>query len=253
MSEESASNRLVQIVRKIPLFEGLAVEQLRKILGSCSHRVFEAGEEICRCNTPSDEMYILISGELAVVTNEGIRVATIAPVTTVGEMGVFTGQPRSASVEAIKESNVFSIRKLQLDQMLKDDIDMRVKIFRHVVDILAEKLSSDNVRLRDYQIDKNSSEDRIAMLERHLSDEERRMQFSMDLAVEKGEISAGEIEVFLQDKLRDTLDCVLVVDDEPELRRLVREVLAGYVIVEAENGQQALNVVREEKNRSGPY
>ncbi|HIC56986.1 MAG TPA: hypothetical protein EYO94_06260, partial [Acidobacteria bacterium] len=31
--------------------------------------------------------YVLISGELAIVTPDGTRVATVKPVTTVGEMG----------------------------------------------------------------------------------------------------------------------------------------------------------------------
>ena len=247
MSEESTSNKLVQIVRKIPIFKGLAVEQIRKVLAACNHRVCKAGDVLCRSNTPSDEMYILIAGELAVVTAEGIKVATIAPVTTVGEMGVFTGQPRSATVEATRQSNIFSIRKIQLDQMLRDDQKMRVLIYRHMVDVLASKLTGDNVRLRDYQIDKSSSEDRIAMLERQLKLEQKRLQIAVDLGVEKGDVGSGEIDLYLDDKLKGVLQCVLVVDDEPEFRRIVREVLSAYAVTEADNGQQALNVLREEK------
>ena len=247
MSEESTGNKLVQIVQKIQIFKGLTAEQIRRILASCSHKIYQVGELVCRSNTPSNEMYILIAGELAVVTVEGIRVATISPVTTVGEMGVFTGQPRSATVEAIRKSNVFSIRKMQLEQMLRDDQKMRVMIYRHMVDALAEKLTGDNVRLRDYQIDKSSNDDRLAMLERQLQLEQKRMKIAIEFGVEKGDVGEGEIELYLNEKLRGMLQCVLVVDDEPEFRRIVREVLSGYAVTEAENGQQALNVLREEK------
>lgn len=100
MSEESTGNKLIQIVQKIQIFKGLTTGRIRKILASCSHKIYQVGELVCRSNIPSDEMSILIAGELAVVTVEGLRVVTISPVTTVGEMGVFTGQPRSATVEA---------------------------------------------------------------------------------------------------------------------------------------------------------
>jgi len=47
-------------------------------------------------------MYILLSGELAVLNGQGRRVATIKPVTTIGELGLITSQPRSATVEALQ-------------------------------------------------------------------------------------------------------------------------------------------------------
>ena len=103
------SKLLVQVLRKIPIFKGLSPSQVKKILGLCVHKSYELGSQVCRSNSPSDEMYILLSGELIVVTGEGIRVATILPVTTVGEMGVITGQPRSASVEVKKPSNIFAV------------------------------------------------------------------------------------------------------------------------------------------------
>lgn len=247
MPEESSSNRLVEILKKIPIFRGLTVDQIRTVLACCRHEIYEAGDVVCRNNTPSAEMYILIAGELEVVTVEGVKVAIIAPVTTVGEMGVFTGQTRSATVLATRASNVFSIRKQQLDQMLRDDDKMRVVISRHVVDILAGKLTGDNVRLRDYQIDKSSSEDRIAMLERQLELEQKRLGITMELGVEKGDVGEGELDMYLDAKIKEMLRCVLVVDEEPEFRCIVREMLSAYAVTEADNGQQALNVLCDEK------
>jgi len=42
---------------------------------------------------------------------------------------------------------------------------------------------------------------------------------------------------------------ILVVDDEPQIRRVVRSMLAsrGYDVVEASNGEDALKLVRSEK------
>ena len=246
MSPESSTNILVHAVRKVPVFRALSGDQIRKILGSCKNNSFEPGEQICRSGTPSEEMYILVAGELAVVTVEGLKVAKVLPVTTVGEMGLITGKSRSATVEASKPSKIFSISKARFERILREDLGMRVKVFRNIIDILSGKLTSDNMRLRDYQIEKRSSEDSIALLERQLETEEHRLEFAMELALSAGDISAAEIELHLDEKLQSMVQSVLVVDDEAEIRNLLKKVLSAYVVLEAENGYQALNIAQEE-------
>ena len=56
--------------------------------------------------TDSDEMYILIAGELGVKGEDSVLLAILQPVTAVGEMGIFNRQRRSASAEAPKQSKV---------------------------------------------------------------------------------------------------------------------------------------------------
>tara|TARA_Y100000588_G_scaffold254792_1_gene269314 strand:- start:1466 stop:1633 length:168 start_codon:yes stop_codon:yes gene_type:complete len=47
---------LVKVLSKIPIFQGLVAAQVKKNIGICSHKVFQAGEVLCRSNTESDEM-----------------------------------------------------------------------------------------------------------------------------------------------------------------------------------------------------
>ena len=83
---------LSQTVKKIPLFAGLSSSQIQSILGVCQWTQFEAGTVICAVGSSSTEMFILLSGKLAVVTQDGTQVAALQPVATVGELGVFTNQ-----------------------------------------------------------------------------------------------------------------------------------------------------------------
>ena len=100
---------LMQSVMKIPLFKGLSPNQAQKLLGVCAPAVYEPGETVCDATAPSEEMYILIAGSLAVMTADGVQVATVHPVSTVGEMGLVMKQPRSATVVAAEPSHVFAI------------------------------------------------------------------------------------------------------------------------------------------------
>ena len=199
MSTDS-SKLLVQVLRKIPIFKWLSPSRVKSILGLCVHKSYKLGSQVCRSNSPSDEMYILISGQLSIVTGEGIRVATIFPVTTVGEMGVITGEPRSATVEASKQSNIFVVRKAAFDGMLSDDGDMRATVYKNIIDVLSVKLNNDNVRLRDHQLEKNDLEKQVSELERQLLLERSRSDAAVEMAAEQGEMSTDEVEMRIDEQ-----------------------------------------------------
>ena len=142
---------------------------------------------------------ILISGQLSIVTGEGIRVATIFPVNT-GEMGVITGEPRSATVEASKQSNIFVVRKAAFDGMLSDDGDMRATVYKNIIDVLSVKLNNDNVRLRDHQLEKNDLEKQVSELERQLLLERSRSDVAVEMAAEQGDMSTDEVEMRIDEQ-----------------------------------------------------
>ena len=162
------SKLLVKVLKKIPIFKDLSFSQRRKVLNLCAHKAYQPKERLCEINKPSDEMYILLAGELAIETIEGIPVAKVTPVTTVGEMGVITGQKRSATVEVTGPSQILVIQKSHFERILRDDLNMRATIYRNIVAVLSAKLVDDNVRIRDYQVKIRRREGRIRVLERQL-------------------------------------------------------------------------------------
>jgi signal-transduction protein with cAMP-binding, CBS, and nucleotidyltransferase domain len=97
-----------EVLKKIPLFKGLSPSGIQKILGICSPQAYEPETQICKADSPSNRLYIILSGELAVITNDGLRVATISPITTIGEMGFITRHPCSATVEVTRPSNILA-------------------------------------------------------------------------------------------------------------------------------------------------
>ncbi|HIG52383.1 MAG TPA: response regulator [Candidatus Latescibacteria bacterium] len=242
-----SSKLLVLVLRKIPIFKGLSPSQVKKILGLCMHKSYKMGSQVCRSNSPSDEMYILLSGALTVVTSEGIRVATILPVTTVGEMGVITGQPRSATVEVSKPSNIFVVRKDSFDAMLRDDGDVRAMVYKNIIDVLSGKLNNDNIRMRDYQLEKDRYESRLAVLERQLLRERLHCEVAVEMAAERGDMSIDEVTMQIDEQVGNLIPKILVVVDEADFCRSVKEALDGFTVVAAGDGREALAILAEEK------
>ena len=238
---------LIQVLRKIPIFTELSPTQLKTVLRLCVHRQCLPGDILCASGTPSDEMYVLLSGEIAIVTPEGSKVATLVPVTTVGEMGLITGQPRNATAEVTRPSAIFIIHKRQFEAALREEPEMQVKVYRAIIDVLSSKLSGDNVRLRDHQLAVGRSEGRMSILERRLTEQQQRVKLAIAMAAKNSNRSADEIELHIADKVKDLVPRILVVDDESAFRALAHDALPAFEVVEAENGRQALDVVHEEK------
>ena len=240
MSKERI-NKLIQVIRKIPLFDGLGPTQIQLVLGACGPRRLEEGEVVCAADTPGDEMYILLSGEAAVYAPDESEVAKIQPVATIGEMSIVTKQPRTATVKATQASNVLVLKKLSLDMALKRDAEAQAKILRNVVEILAGKMNSDTARMREYQRELLTSQDAVVQLQ-------RRLELALSLLAKESGTDVEAAKTRIDEQLASAGDRrVLVVDDEEPIRRLLVEMLGDYDVITAKDGSEALETAMETK------
>ncbi|MFC1511585.1 cyclic nucleotide-binding domain-containing protein [Candidatus Latescibacterota bacterium] len=135
-------------VKNIPIFKGLNVEQIQKIINICSMKTYLKGHFVCQEGEESNELFIFLNGQLKVVKGNTF-LSNISPLGLVGEIGVFTGKPRSASVVNTTESNIIKISKNELFQLFKLDHDMNNRILLNVISDLANKLQIDNELLEN--------------------------------------------------------------------------------------------------------
>ncbi|MGH2364061.1 MAG: patatin-like phospholipase family protein [Chloroflexota bacterium] len=77
------------------------------------------GEVLCRQGEPADHLYYLASGRLSVAFHgeHGAerQVGEVSPGEYVGEMGVLTGDPRSATVHALRDSELLVLDRAAFD------------------------------------------------------------------------------------------------------------------------------------------
>lgn len=239
------SKLLVKILKKIPIFDALPPSQVKRLVSLCEPRALEEGDVLCHSGTPSDEMYILLAGELSVTTGEGHLVATLSPVTTVGEMGVITGQPRSATVTAVRATRTLVLKRERFESAIEDDTALSSRVMRNFIEILAHRVGEDNVRLREFEQQSRSAATATRALEQRVRHQERRAEAAMNLLVASG----GERDTALaalEDRVRSEAPRVLVVDDEPDFRDLVRRTLSYFAVSEAQDGEQALSCLDED-------
>ena len=129
-------------------------EQLRTALGSVDPAwvlpylepvEVDAGETVMRQSEPSDGLYFLESGRLTVQLEspEGgqMRLRTIGPGTVVGEVTLYLGTPRTATVVAEVPSKLHRLSANALARMERGDPAIAAAVHRMFARLLAERLT----------------------------------------------------------------------------------------------------------------
>lgn len=141
------ATRHIKIVEKIPLLKSLSLYQLQQILKAGNLETHPFGYTLFRQRDKSMGFYILLSGEL-VVQDENAEIARIEPVDIVGEIGMISSQPRSATIKITKEATLINVPKMQFEMLLKNDVDMAARIYRNMLDSLIAKLLTANEKIK---------------------------------------------------------------------------------------------------------
>jgi hypothetical protein len=136
----------VLFLRKVPLFAELPPPDLQPIASIAQERSYADGDAIAEQGDEGDEMHIIVSGDVAVVTGEGEQqrvVATRSSGDVVGEMAVITSEPRIAGLVARGPVRVLSIDRRRFEAILRERPETSLAVIRVLCQRLAEAPQSD--------------------------------------------------------------------------------------------------------------
>jgi CRP-like cAMP-binding protein len=138
------SDETIQRLKNISMFNGLTREQLSKMVRICSKKKYASQDQIYKMGEESKDMFILLKGNISVIFSTGVELQSITPTGTVGEMGVFTGSPRSASVTASTDCVILNFNKDDLFRLFRSDLELWIKIQTNIIKDLSQKVRKDN-------------------------------------------------------------------------------------------------------------
>lgn len=140
-------NRTLEVLKKVPFFEGLSPTQVKNVLEICHARALPEGEDLCKMGEPSNKMFIVLKGMVAIGTANGSTLMTESAITTIGETGALTGEPRSVTVKAVTDCNVLEMNRISLTDLLKEDPSLASRVYRNVMMSLRRKLVTANQKI----------------------------------------------------------------------------------------------------------
>ena len=124
----------------IPLFHGLAEDDLDALTATVRARRFRRGEVIFHQGDPGDALHIVLSGRIKISSpsETGVEaiLATLRPSEFFGALALLDGAPRSATATAVSASETLVLPREQFRQLVDDVRSIR----EHVLAELAGEI-----------------------------------------------------------------------------------------------------------------
>jgi hypothetical protein len=115
----------------IPLFSQLSMQEFIDVAVVLERRSVKTGTVIVREGEPGDSMFIVSTGQ-ADATREkdgkSVTVATFSDGDFFGEMAVLSGEPRTATVTAVKNTELLELSRENLHKIFSKHPDVEAKI-----------------------------------------------------------------------------------------------------------------------------
>jgi CRP/FNR family transcriptional regulator, cyclic AMP receptor protein len=149
--------RTAELLRAVPLFSGLSSGELDKISRVAVPRHYEPGSIVLREGDPGDTCYVLQRGRVRVTRQHAdgrtITLTNLGPGEIFGELAMFGGEVRSATVEALDDVQAVGILAADLKRLLNEHPEIAVKL----LGALGERLREANARIARQSFQKVSS------------------------------------------------------------------------------------------------
>lgn len=155
---ERCENKVIEKHRQDADEESTLRDWFEEILGSEAmaselmdrcHRVeAAAGAVIAQTGEKAERMHFILSGRVNVLVpindERRTRLRSLGPKTTIGEMGLLTQRPRSATIEAETASVLYELPAGEFQAIMADSPELGHKLLMYFVSIMAERLAFSN-------------------------------------------------------------------------------------------------------------
>jgi small-conductance mechanosensitive channel/CRP-like cAMP-binding protein len=128
---DERSLRLERTLRAIDLFQPLSEEELQLAASRFRRLHYAAGERLISEGEPGDSFFVIDRGEVEVtrrLPGRQLSLARLSDGQFFGEMALLTGEPRSATVTAATDVDVFSIDKAGFIDVLVKNPEIAVDV-----------------------------------------------------------------------------------------------------------------------------
>ncbi|RXT49303.1 SLC26A/SulP transporter family protein [Bradyrhizobium betae] len=118
------------------------------LIQRCQRIEVGADEVIVRAGDPADSMLFILDGRVGIMIpaddDHTTRVRSLGRYTTIGEMGLVSNTPRSATIQAEVDSVLYVLNTHQFDAIKQEDPALSHKLLTYFVSVMAERLTFAN-------------------------------------------------------------------------------------------------------------
>jgi sulfate permease, SulP family len=105
------------------------------------------GDIVARQGDPADALHFILDGRISILVDAGghqIRVRSLRSHTTVGEMGLITGQPRNATIRAETRGILYALNLGAYERIKVENPAAALALLGYIITVMSERLSFAN-------------------------------------------------------------------------------------------------------------
>ena len=140
----------ILLLRRVPLLTDLSPADLKRVAAIATEQHYVDGEIIFEQDEPGDEMYVVVSGEVRVLIEDGEtrrrEVARRKIGETVGEMSVISGSLRSATLAAAGDVHLLCLDQKSFEGLLRERPEVSLAVMRMLCDRLRQATQRDDAQ-----------------------------------------------------------------------------------------------------------
>jgi CRP/FNR family transcriptional regulator, cyclic AMP receptor protein len=126
--------RAQSLLEGVPLFSEVPLHHLRELARYAHTETFPAGEVIVRMGDPGSTLYIVRSGQVSVTREQAsggeIALATLGPGEYFGELSIFDGEKRSATVVAREETTTVTLGRYDIVRVVSGNPQIALSLLK---------------------------------------------------------------------------------------------------------------------------
>jgi SulP family sulfate permease len=119
-----------------------------RLAESCRRLEVNANEVIAWQGEPATSMHFILEGRIGIIVDVGegrtMRVRSLGRHTTIGEMGLITHRPRSATIQAEAPSVLYELTTEAYEKLKNEQPALSQALLGYIVSVMAERLSFAN-------------------------------------------------------------------------------------------------------------
>ena len=126
-ARERDGGAVVERLSAVDIFAPLSADETTMLAGAAERHVFAPGELVIRAGDPGESMFVVHHGRVSVQISDNGRPRTVATLKEgdfFGEMALFTGEPRTANVVAVEETEVLEIGHRAMKKVFDTNPDL---------------------------------------------------------------------------------------------------------------------------------
>lgn len=119
-----------------------------ELMNRCERIEVADGETVVSAGAAADSMHFILDGRVGVMipgeAGRPTRVRSLVRYTTIGEMGLVSGAPRSATIQAEIASVLYVLTKAQFEAIKTEQPQLAQKLLTYFMTVMAERLTFAN-------------------------------------------------------------------------------------------------------------